>query len=226
MTSIDPNLLFFGNLVDSSSKIEGLEKFLEHVDGFIARETKYYEEDAHVDLEMEFLPLFAETFPPILHSSLIISTAILLEQEMRGYSTALLDAIRSDLKFNDLSGSVLERFLSVISKVAKLPVDHGQLMWDDVVGLFEIRNCLVHAGGNLVGFQRAAAIKAFSARNGTPNFADDSLLVDSATSQFVLKVAMSFLEGIYDLALERFPGHYKPRFVSNAPSIIPTATAR
>jgi len=209
MKSLDPNLLFFGNLVDGSSKLGDLEQFREYVDGFLAGETKYFEE-AHPDLGIEFLPLFAETFPPILHSSLIISTAILLEQEMRGYSAAMLDTIASDLKYNDLSGSVLDRFRTVITKIAKLPLDPNKLMWDDIVGIFEIRNCLVHAGGSLIGFQKDSTIRAFSSRHGISDCTGDMLEIDTSTSGLVLKLASSFLEEVYKLALQRFPGHYRP----------------
>jgi len=216
MPKLDPNLLFFGNLVDGSSRLDDLERFREHVDAFLLRETKHLEEEAHPVPEVESLPLFAEAFPPILHSSVIISSVILLEQEMRGYSVALLDAIASDLKFNDLSGSVLERFKTVVTKVAKLPLDTKDLTWEDVVGVFEIRNCLVHAGGSLTDFSRASTVKAFSGRHGTPDCSGDMLTIDTCTSKVTLKIASAFLEGIYDVALRAFPGHYHPRSSNHA----------
>ncbi|HEV8391753.1 MAG TPA: hypothetical protein VGQ35_18015, partial [Dongiaceae bacterium] len=149
--------LFFHNWLDSSSRIHDLERFLEFMDGFLLNEQTYFREEAHVDLEIEFLPLFAGTFPPILHSSLVISIATLLEQEMRGYTKTLLLAIRSDLKFGDLSGSVLERFRIVAAKLAKLPVDPPNVAWEDIVAVFEIRNCLVHSSGSLLEFPRSAS---------------------------------------------------------------------
>jgi hypothetical protein len=207
---IDPNLLFFGNLVDGSSRLGDLEHFREHVDAFLHREKTYFEEEAHPDLELEFLPLFAETFPPILHSSIIISVAMLLEQEMRGYSAALIDALGLKLRFNDLSGSILERLRTIITKVAGLNLDQLDVRWDDTVALFEIRNCLVHAGGDLSDFQRASTVRAFAARHGMPECADDMMQIDSATSKLVLEIASDFLDGIYSIALTQFPGHYGP----------------
>lgn len=84
MTSASAHQIFFSNSLDSSSRLLELEQFFEYMGGYLGREKQFFEEEAHVDLRIEFLPLFAETFPPILHSSLLISTAILLEQEMRG----------------------------------------------------------------------------------------------------------------------------------------------
>lgn len=208
---IDPNLLFFGNLVDGSSRLNDLEQFREHMEAFLRREQTYFVEEAHPDLELEFLPLFAETFPPILHSSVVISTAILLEQEMRGFSGALIDALGLKLKFNDLSGSVLERFRTLVVKVASLDLNPNQVPWDDMVGLFEIRNCLVHAGGSLSEFQRAPTVHAFASRHGTPDCSDTVMTISAETSELVLRIASRFLDSIYDLALTRFPGHYRPR---------------
>jgi hypothetical protein len=207
MAKIDRNLLFFGNSVDSTVRLHDLEQFREYVDGFLAREAEYFKSE-HVDLEIEFLPLFAETFPPILHSTIVISTAMLLEQEMRGYSTAILESIASNLKFNDLSGSVLDRFRTIVTKVAKMPLDLTGV-WEDICGVFEIRNCLVHAGGELAGFSKASAIEAFVARHGTSG-CSEHLQVDAAMSALVLQIASAFLNRIYDAALEAFPGDYKP----------------
>ena len=37
MENIDPNLLFFGNWVDASSRIEDIKNFLEHTDSAYQR---------------------------------------------------------------------------------------------------------------------------------------------------------------------------------------------
>ncbi len=204
MNRLDPNVLFFGNSVDASLRLNDLEQFREYMDILLARESDFFRE-AHTDLEIEFLPLFAETFPPILHSSVIISTAILLEQEMRGYSVALLDAMECKLKFNDLSGSILDRFVTVATKIVNLELELNNVTWQDIVGVFEIRNCLVHAGAQLVDFPKASTIRAFAARHGTPGCSGDALEIDSSTSKIVLEVASVFLKDVYDSALALFP---------------------
>jgi hypothetical protein len=125
---------------------------------------------------------------------------------------ALLDAIASDLKFNDFSGSVLDRFRTVVTKVARLPLDPDITAWQDMVGLFEIRNCLVHAGANLAEFPKASTVKEFAARHRTPDCSSQTLQVDRSTSKVALEVASVFLQGIYDIALQAFPGEYGPGF--------------
>ncbi|MBI5278244.1 MAG: hypothetical protein HY854_17480 [Burkholderiales bacterium] len=88
--------------MDATSRLNDLEQFREHAEGFLRREREYFEEDAHPDLEREFLPLFTQTFPPILHSSIILSTTIFLEQELRGFSNALMAVLGLKIRFNDL----------------------------------------------------------------------------------------------------------------------------
>jgi hypothetical protein len=197
MKRIDPGVNFFGHLVSSTCDLEDLEQFRNYMNGFLPCKPTDDKDKARSESE--------ETFRPILHSSIIISTVVLLEREMRDYSTALLDAIESDLRFNDLSGSVPDRFMTVVTKIAKLPLNLTNVGWEDVNGLFEIRNCLVHAGGYLPESSKASTIRVFAARHGTPDCSEGTLDIDALTSEVALQVASVFLEGIYDSALAAFP---------------------
>jgi hypothetical protein len=205
MKNIDPGTNFFGLLVFSECDLEELIQFRDHMGGFLAHNPADATDKAHSELELELFSPPEETFRPILHSSIIISTVVLLEREMRDYSTALLDAVESDLRFNDLSGNVLDRFMTVVTKIAKLPLNLTNVRWEDVNGLFEIRNCLVHAGGYLPEFAKASAIRAFAARHGTPDHSEGTIDIDALTSEVALEVASVFLEGIYAAALAAFP---------------------
>jgi hypothetical protein len=120
---LDSTSIFFGNCLDATPRLNDLEQFREHSEGFLRREREYFEEEAHPDLEREFLPLFAQTFPPILHSSIILTTTIFLEQELRGFANALILAQGLKVRFNDLSGSVVERFRTLTTKIAEIEFD-------------------------------------------------------------------------------------------------------
>lgn len=209
MSALDPNDVLFGNFCDSLSKLDELEKFREHVDRFLEQEREYFE-GAHTDLQIEYLPLFADTFPPVLHSCIVISVAVLLELEMRGYCAALREALDLNLRLGDLAGSVLDRFKAYVTKVAGPDVDFTQARWEDTVGLFEIRNCLVHSGGNLAEFSRAPLIHAFATRHSTPACEGDRVRIGPETSSVVLSIATDFLYVIYNSALSRFPGRWGP----------------
>ncbi len=211
MTDIDPNLLFFGNWVDASSRIEDIEKFLEQTSSAYERELKWLEEEGHVDLDIEFVPLFAETLPPILYMSVVIAAASVLEQELRGVCQALRDALKLPLSFNDITGSLLERFKKYAVNLAGLPIELQDSDWQDILAVYEIRNCLVHAGGDLGAFGKADVIRAFAERRQLTLRADNHLELNGGTAQTIARVIYRFLEAVYDAALARFPGHYGRR---------------
>lgn len=211
MTNIDPNLLFFGNWVDASSRIEDIEKFLEHTDSAYQRELKWLDEEGHVDLDIEFVPLFAETLPPILDTSVVIAAASVLEQELRGISHALRETLKLPLSFNDISGSLIERFRKYAIGLAGLPVNLQEGEWQDIFAVYEIRNCLVHAGGDLRSFAKADAIRSFAQRRQLTMCQDEKLTLEEQTAKAITRTIYSFLEQVYEAALERFPGHYSKR---------------
>lgn len=211
MTDIDPNLLFFGNWVDASSRIEDIEKFLEQTASAYQRELKWLGEEGHVDLDIEFVPLFAETLPPILYTSVVIAAASVLEQELRGICQALREALKLPLSFNDITGSLIERFKKYSVNLAGLPIDLQESVWQDVLAVYEIRNCLVHAGGDLSAFARAEVIRAFAQRRELTLCPDNRLELDGATARAIARVIYAFLEAVYEAALARFPGHYGRR---------------
>lgn len=211
MANIDPNLLFFGNWVDASSRIEDIEKFLEHTDSAFQRELKWLDEEGHVDLDIEFVPLFAETLPPILYMSVVIAAASVLEQELRGISHALRETLKLPLSFNDISGSAIERFRKYAIGLAGLPVNLQEPEWQDILAVYEIRNCLVHAGGDLRAFAKADAIRSFAQRRQLTMCQDHQLTLEDKTVKTITRVIYSFLEEVYEAALVKFPGHYGKR---------------
>lgn len=206
----DPNLLFFGNSVDASLRIEDLQKFKDYLESYLDGEAQYASE-LHSDLEIDVVPMFAETFPSILHASLLTSVIALAEAELRGYCGALGEALDLPLRLSDLSGNLLERAWAYMTKVARLDLKAEDLRWPDLIALFETRNCVVHAGASLEGFQKAQIIRDLSRRRGTPECDDNSLRVNAATSELALEVVSSLLDELFNAALRRFPGHYQPR---------------
>lgn len=207
---IDPNPLFFGNSVDAAERLSHLEQFREYLDCHLRAESEYMS-SLHSDLEIDMIPLFAETFPPILHSSIITSTVSLVELELRGYCEAMRTSLGLVLRMNELSGSLLERFWRYCTKVAGLSLDPDALRWSDLVSLFELRNCLVHTGGDLASFWAESTLRSFAGEHGTPMIENDHLVLNSATSVLGLGIASEFLDRLFDIALARFPGRYNPR---------------
>jgi hypothetical protein len=143
--------LLWTKYLDASSRLHDLERYLEHTQCYLHREQTYFRDEAHPDLEIEFLPLYRDTFPSILHASVIVSVVMLLEQEVRELAGALIAAVDLRVKFNDLAGSVLDRFRTLATKVVGLTIEDNRFQWADLVGLFELRNRIVHSTGSAIG---------------------------------------------------------------------------
>jgi hypothetical protein len=189
--------IFYDNYLDACSKLNELEQFRDYVSVFIAEEEQRMR-DLHVDVEIGFAPLFAETFPPILHSSIIITTIILIEMELKGYCEALRTVKNLQIGHNDLNGGLLERFRKYVGQVAGIEISAAKLNWDDINGVFEIRNALVHNAGALCNFSKAHIIRSFESRHGTPVCSQERIKITPETSKVTLDVASHFIEGIYD----------------------------
>ena len=207
-SGMDVNDLFFGNALDASSRLNDLEQFRDYLDGFLKREEVYFREEAHPDLEIEFLPLFSATFPPILHSSLVVSSVMLIELELRAFAEALREHLDLSLPMSDLQGSLLERFRKYAVALANLDLHFDGELWADVVGIVEIRNCLVHNYGSLDRFSRRSVVEDFIRRHSVPTVQDDIIKVGDSTSAKVLQVTSSFFDTIYEAAMRRFPGKH------------------
>ncbi|MDP2125736.1 MAG: hypothetical protein Q8K97_00020 [Pseudohongiella sp.] len=204
MTS-NSNTLFFGNSLDASCILGDLQEFRNYIDGYLKNESKYFEEEAHVDLEREFLPLFSETFPPILHSSLVITSVIFLETQIRGISQALKEKLNLKLSLRDLSGNLLDQFKKYLIAVADVDSAHEHIPWDDVSSLFEFRNCLVHADGILTNYPKRKVIEQLFNKHGLELGEGELISVDSDASEKALLISSSFIEAVYRCLLNEFP---------------------
>jgi hypothetical protein len=198
--------LLWTKYLDASSRLHDLERYLEHTQSYLHREQTYFRDEAHPDLEIEFLPLYRDTFPPILHASVIVSVAMLLEQEVRELAAAFIAAVDLKVKFNDLAGSVLDRFRTLATKVAGLIIEDYRFQWADLVGLFELRNCIVHSQGMLSDFQRSAVVSTFASKHEPSLLIDGQAVPTDKTSEVAVRIASRFLLVAYASALQHCPG--------------------
>lgn len=206
MEHADAHDLLWSKYLDASSRLLDLERYLEHTQAYLHREQAYFRDEAHPDLELEFLPLYRDTFPPILNASVIVSVAMLLEQEIRELAGSLIAAFDLKVRFNDLAGSVLERFRVLATKVVGLTIEENRFQWADLVGLFELRNCIVHSQGVLSDFQRSAVVSTFASKHEPSLLVDGRAVPTDKTSEIAVRMASRFLLAAYASALQRCPG--------------------
>jgi hypothetical protein len=208
MTKIDYNTLFLGNYIDADLKLIGLHDYLKDVNEFINRKKKYkekkYKESILKDIAVE---MFTESFASILFKSVLISTWVFMEDEFKGYCNSVQHAMGIALNYSDLKGSAIDRFKNYTSKVLKLDFGLKDKNWQDLKAINEIRNSLVHGV-----VEKKQLINNFIKRNGlTGLLHDDNIVLDQDNLIIMIMVCRLFIERIYSVALEIFPGQYKPK---------------
>ena len=202
---------FFGNLVDASGELDLLKDYVLHMDTLLQESKVACQSSAQtIPPSLECIAndksdLLAEPFPRLLHEGLIISTVIFLEQELRFLADSMLKTEGLELSIKDIQGSLIEKFKKYCLYVARLPFAVSDQNWEDLRGIWEIRNCFVHSYGSLDGFVKASTVIAFATRHGTPQIDGNRLVVDAETSLKVLEVVKAFMESVHVGFLQKYP---------------------
>ena len=211
MIKIDYNTLFFGNYIDADLKLIDLHDYLKDINKFINRK-KRYKEKKHKDsiLKDIAMEMFTESFSSILFKSVLISTWVFMESEFKGYCNAMQSAKGVDLSYSDLLGNVVQRFSKYTSKVLKLDFRFKDDDWEDLKAINEIRNSVIHG---VVGNKQL--IEQFIKRNNLPGLLHDgNILLDQKNLIVIIMVCRLFVERIYFVALQSFPGQYGPKYIA------------
>lgn len=148
--------------------------------------------------------LFAPPHEMHVHWAVIILVCIRLEENVKAISALIYandDLPKSIQDFK--TGSLIERFRRFLTESAgwnaKGPKNST---WEDVSGVYAIRNCLIHSQANFQEFElrypkRANQIRKFSLRHGTPGFVDAWLNVDLETALLCAESVKQFFEGLF-----------------------------
>jgi hypothetical protein len=208
MTKIDNNTLFFVNYVDADLKLIDLQDYLKDVNKFIKRKKRYKEKNFKDSIFKDAaLDMFSESFSSILFESVLISTWIFMESEFKGYCNAMQSAKDIELRYSDLTGSAIDRFKNYTLKVLKLDFRLEDYNWEDLKAISEIRNSLIHGV-----VERKPLIEKFSKRNKLPGLlTGDVITLNEENLKVIIMMCRVFLERIYAVALETFPGQYGPK---------------
>lgn len=184
------------NAVVAQLRLDQLVEFAKIVDSFFKEETDRFSTELHgIDDELGWY--FAEPFPEILHSSLTVSAVMLLEHELRGIAQALHDALGLHLGLRDLAGSLVDRFRKYVTGVARLSMSLEDQSWQDLNGIVELRNCIVHTNGDLQDFTRRSFVKQLSARYPQIEISDGYVSLSRDSSVVILGVMGHFLRSVY-----------------------------
>lgn len=210
MAKIDSNTLFFGNFVDADLKLIDLHDYLKDVSKFIDRKKKHKEKRFKESIFKQIAPkMFAESFTSILFESVLVSAWGIMEAEFKGYCNAMKKEMGIDIAYSDLKGSAIERFRNYTLKVLKLDFGLKDEHWENLKAINEIRNSIVHTEGN-VGNKKL--VMNFLKRNKVPGLlSDDRIAMDKNNLAVIITLCKLFIEHIYSVALQKFPGQYGPK---------------
>ena len=204
MNQIDPELQFFGSSVEADMKLEDLAQFLGVVDGFLRESANRLSgETDGMGLDLSYA--FAEPLPEILYASFITSVVSFLEREAQGFAHVLRRATDAPLGMAELSGAWYDRFRKFCEKLAGLDLGLTEIDWANLRGIVEVRNCLVHSGGQLSNFRGRANVEQFLARQGLPSPEEELLRADLQLSEVTLALTKACIDSMYRAALGKFP---------------------
>lgn len=210
------NLNFFGNYANMNMQIEELKIYLNEVHNFIknthiklqSSKIKNQNQDTLETLKYHF----EYTQGEILQKSIIISIIILLESEIDIYCTDFKRYKKLTIGYNDFKGNLLEKFKMFFSKMLLSNFNFQGKIWQDVIGLYEVRNSLVHNSGFICNFNQRKTIENFVARNKSFEINDDErICISLQACNEGITIIESFFKEITDYALKTFEGHYSPK---------------
>ena len=101
----------YGTAVDLDASLRELEVFLTETENFFEdRKTKVkYDNEYYDDLNEPYL--FYHWFPEVQRRSFIILLVIVIENEIRSYCNILKKYGKVSIKYSDLQGSPIEKFI-------------------------------------------------------------------------------------------------------------------
>lgn len=205
---------FFGNLVGVDMQLDELKVYLNEVHNFIRITNVHLHTDKVKGLDYDTLENlkyhFEHTQGEILRKSIIISIVILLEVEIDTYCEDFKKHKNIAVSYRDFRGDLLDKFKLFSVKLLASDFDFQSSLWQDIVGLYEVRNSLVHNKGLISDFGRRKTVENFIKRNKSYSVDDnDRILISHQACLDSIKIVETFFEQITQFAFKVFPDRYK-----------------
>jgi|WetSurMetagenome_2_1015567.scaffolds.fasta_scaffold02589_5 hypothetical protein len=204
------NISFLGNSLEFYAQIEELKSYLTEIHEYI--------EVTNIHLQNERIKGYSKTtlekikyhykytHGDILRKSIIISSIILLESGIDIYCRDFKENKKIKIGYKDLKGDLLDRFKFYSQKILDSTFSFNSQLWSDIVGLYEVRNCLIHNNGSIKYFSKKKVIEEFIKRNDVFEIdEDDFIKITHQACNFGLKTIEKFYSGITEFAFECFP---------------------
>ena len=205
---------FFGNAVAINMQLDELKVYLNEVHSFIKLTHLNLQSDKMKGLDDDTLENlkyhFEHTQGEILRKSIIISTAILLESEIDTYCKDFRKHKKLSISYNDFKGDLLSKFKTFFLKILQSDFDFQGVLWQDIMGLYEIRNSLVHNYGLVSDFGKRKTVENFINRNKSFKVDDnDRICISQQACLDSIKIVETFFNELTNFALKNFPHRHQ-----------------
>lgn len=197
--SLSPGLNFFGNLVSLDCQIQDLKLVFRKIE-----EIEFPDHEDAADEES----LIADIFPDITRKGFIVTLLIELDDQFNIFCEILKEATSQKVRWNDLKGSPLERFITYSEKVCGLKSVCEDLIRRQLRGLIEVRNCIVHNNSSIKGFNKHNVITEFVNDMEGICIHENYIYFDLAACNNCADIIFQFMQRAYYSALEVFPDEH------------------
>jgi hypothetical protein len=190
-SSLAHHYKFFGNLVDLDCIIQDLKLVLAKTE--------------EIDFPDHENGLTADVFPDITRKSFIVSLLITLDEQFKVYCGILKESTGQTLKWNELKGSALERFITYSTKVCGLSNIKDDSTKQLLSGLIEVRNCIVHNSSSIDGYGKRKIVESFASQIEGISIEDDIIYFSVEACISCADLVLEFMSKAYNAGLDKFP---------------------
>lgn len=200
MSSSEKLLRNYNTAVNDS---EELKRYALRIERFLERDERERQDDIQTlrVKQKRLADLFADPFPQVFYSSILIANCIQLEQHLVGIAEVVSKSANRQLALDDLRGSLIERFRKYSRDVLHLEFGLSEADWEVVANIFRLRNCLIHAGARV----RSPEVRDFAKRRNI-EIEGDRIWLDRDNIIHLIDDTWHFIEAVYFAALGRCPG--------------------
>ena len=188
---------FFGSSVDFGVSMRELEIFLNETEKLFSDKVKTlkYENEYYDDLDEKHL--FYYWFPNLQRRYFIITLATIIESETRSYCEILHKHKKVAIKYSELRGTAIEKFLNYSEKLAGLEFEFTDNIIEKIKAMTELRNCIVHANGIIEGYPKEKVITEFAKSFGGIVFKNGHIFLLESFCKDALNLVNSFFNEIF-----------------------------
>jgi hypothetical protein len=166
--------------------------------------------------------IFAAPVQNIARCATIIIVVMVVEQHLKGFARLLraYEHVSEPMK----DRSVLKDFRTFCRKVARWALPVLDTSWQNLNGLFQLRNCIVHHAQNFRSFEisrpnRARELRNFINDNSNAVYVDDDFMyLEQPICEVAVNITRQFLEKLSCATGIRYPDNYESGPIAHCPS--------